>query len=431
MQVSIESGEGLERRMTVELPADEVQQEVDKRLQDMTRTVRIDGFRPGKVPLRVVRQRYGTAVRQDVIGEMIQSSFYEAAAKESVKPAGFPRIDDLDVDSARYTAVFEVVPEIEPADMSGVTVKRPQVEITDADVEALVEKLCKQRASWSMVERAAEMGDQVLISFKGLIDGEAFEGGSAENVPVELGSNSLIDGFEEGLVGVSAGDSRSLELKFPDDYRVQDLAGKDVTFEVELKEVRHQVVPEVDEDFIKTFGIESGDADEFKADIRKNMEHELKQKVKSTVKERAMDALLEANDIDVPQVMIDQEAEAMKQQAKDNMTQQGHSSSIDLPVDIFKDQAKRRVTLGMLINEVISRNKIELDQERVSSTIEEFAQSYEQPQDVIDHYKSNAQSRASVENLVLEDQVTDWVLEQAKVEDDPLGFDAFMNPEAE
>lgn len=428
MQVSIETGEGLERRMTVELPAEKVQQEVDKRLQNMTRTVRIDGFRPGKAPLRVIRQRYGQPVRQDVIGDLIQSSFFEAAARENLKPAGLPRIDNLDLDAARYTAVFEVMPEIEPADMSGVSIKRAKVEVTDADVDAMVDTLRKQRASWGMVERAAAQGDQVLISFKGFMGGEAFEGGSAENVPVVLGSGSLIDGFEEGLVGASAGDKRSLELKFPEDYRVQTLSGKDAIFEVELKEVRQQVLPEIDADFVKSFGVQGEDLAAFQADVRKNMEQELRQKLRSSLKERVLDALFEANKLDLPQAMVDQEATAMRDQTKQNMRQRGQSSSFELPVELFRDQARRRVAIGLLVAEIIKRNDIKVDQERVKTTIEEFAQSYEKPEEFIDHYSSNAQYRSSVEHLVLEDQVVDWVMGQMKVEEETFDFNGFMNP---
>ena len=428
MQVSIETGEGLERRMTVELAADKVQQEVDKRLQNMTRTVRVDGFRPGKAPLRVVRQRYGQPVRQDVIGDLIQPSFYEAAAKENLKPAGQPRIDSLDLAAARYTAVFEVIPEVEPADMGGVTIKRPSVEVTDADVNAMVDTLRKQHASWSMVERAAALGDQALISFKGFIGGEAFDGGSADNVPVVLGSNSLIDGFEEGLVGVAAGEKRSLELKFPEDYRVKDLAGKEATFEVELKEVRHQVLPEIDADFVKLFGVDGADLESFLADVRKNMEQELRHKLKTTLKERVMDALYEANKFDVPQSMVDQEAQSLKDQAKQNMVRRGHASSFELPVELFRDQARRRVALSLLVTEIINRNGIKVDQERVNATIEEFAQSYEKPEEFIAHYSNNAQGRSSVESMVLEDQVVDWLLGQVKVEEESSDFNGFMNP---
>ena len=252
-----------------------------------------------------------------------------------------------------------------------------------------------------------------------------------EDIPVVLGSNSLINGFEEGLVGASAGDTRNLELKFPDDYRVQDLAGKDVVFEIDLKEVRHQVLPEIDDEFMKAFGVESGEKADFEADIRKNMEHELSQKVKSTIKDRVMDALLEQNKIDVPQVMVDQEAEAMKNQTKQNMAQQGQSSaSFDLPASLFADQAQRRVSIGLVVSEIITRNEIKADADRVNATIEEFAQSYEKPEEVIEYYNSNPQGRSSVESLVLEDQVVDWVLDQAKVEDEAVEFDAFMNPES-
>lgn len=431
MQVSIEAGEGLERRMTVELPAERVQEAVDTRLQEMSSSVRMDGFRPGKVPMRVIRQRFGKSVRQEVMGDLIQSSFYEAAQNQSLVPAGMPRIDDVDLDAARYVAVFEIMPEVEVADMSAVTIKRPQVEIQDSDVAVMVEQLRKQRASWVAVERPAQDGDQVVASFKGYIDGTAFEGGSAEDVPVVLGSGSLIEGFEAGLVGASAGDSRSLELKFPEDYRVEHLAGKDSTFEVELKEVREQQLPEIDEAFIKEFGVDSGDKADFLADIRKNMLFELNQKLKATVKERVMDALIDANPLDVPDALVSQEAESLKKQTQSNMARQGHNSSINLPSEIFKDQAKRRVVLGMLVGEIISKQDIKVDAERVKQTIGEYAQSYEHPQEVIDYYSNNKDARATVENLVLEDAVVEWVLEQAKVEDEPAAFDAFMNPEKE
>jgi trigger factor len=322
------------------------------------------------------------------------------------------------------------MPEISVADMSDVSIKRPQVEVAESDVDAMLDKLRKQRASWSAVERATEEGDQVLVSYKGFIDGEAFEGGSAEDVPLDIGSKSFIEGFEQGLVGASAGDNRSLELKFPDEYRVEHLAGKDVTFEVELKEVRHQVLPDIDEGFVKQFGIESGSADDFRTDIRKNMEHEVKQKIKSTVKDRIMNALLEANQIDVPKSMVEQECEAIKKQAMENMAQRGQSSNLDLPADVFSDQAKRRVSLGLLMGEIMSGNELSVDQDRVNSTIEEMAQSYEKPEEVIEYYKNNPDGRSSLESLVLEDQVVDWVVGQIKVEEESLGFDDFMNPES-
>jgi trigger factor len=429
MQVSIESGEGLERRMRVELPADQVQRAVEQKLQNLSTTVRMDGFRPGKVPLRLVRQRFGKSVRQEVIGDMIQSSFFEAARKQEVKPAGQPRIEDLDLDAASYVAVFEVVPQVILADLSAQEVKRPQVSVTDDDVQAMIEKLRRQRASWVVVERTAEEGDQLMISFKGLIDGEPFDGGSAEDVPVVLGSGSLLDGFESGLVGASSGDSRSLALTFPDDYRVAKLAGKAATFEVEVKEVRNRVLPEIDEAFIKEFGIASGDRADFNADIRRNLEHELKQNLRSTIKDRVMNALLAANSFQVPSALVDQEAEELRKQARANFERQGHGSSLQLPLEIFKDQARRRISLGLLLAEIIDKQQLKVDQERVSAIITEFAQTYEEPEEVVSFYKSNASGRSHVEILVMEDMVVDWVLGQVRVEDEPLSFDAFMNPQ--
>ncbi|MBF0256374.1 MAG: trigger factor, partial [Gammaproteobacteria bacterium] len=383
---------------------------------------------PGKVPMRVIRQRYGQSVRQEVMGDLIQSSFFEAAHKQNISPAGLPRIDELDLDAARYVAVFEVMPEISLADMSGVSIKRPQVEIADADVDRMVEQLRKQRASWVAVERPAQDADQVLVSFKGYVDDEAFEGGSAEDVPVVLGSGSLIEGFESGLLGASAGDSRSLDLKFPEDYRVEHLAGKDSRFEIQVKEVREQQLPEINEAFIKEFGIASGDQADFLADIRKNMSFELKQKLKGTIKDRVMDALIATHQLLVPEALINQEAEGLKKQTQQNMARQGHSSSLNLPLEIFKDQAKRRVTLGLLVGEIIKQHALKVEAERVKEFIEDYAQSYEQPQEVIDYYSNNKDARATVENLVLEDQVVDWVMQQVKIEDEPLAFDAFMNP---
>lgn len=427
MQVSIEAGEGLERKMTVTLPADKLVEAVEKRLEDMARNVRMDGFRPGKVPMRVVRQRFLQSARQEVMGDLIQSSFFEAAAKENQAPAGMPRIDDVDTAAGRYVAVFEVMPEVTLADMSAVEIKRPQVEIAEADIDAMIEKLRLQRSGWTKVERAAADGDQVVISFRGLLDGTAFPGGSAEDISLVLGSKSLIDGFESGLVGAGAGDERSLNLRFPDDYRMSELAGKDVVFEVQIKEVHQQVVPEVDETFIKGMGVESGDMADFRVDIRKSMDHELGQRQKAKVKAQVMDALLNTNHILVPSVMVEQEAANLQQQTLQNMAREGHSSKLNLPLDIFKDQAKRRVTLGLLVGAIIRQNDIKLDQERLKKFIEDFAESYDEPDDVVSYYSTNKEARSTMENLVMEDQVVDWILERVKVIDEPFSFDAFMN----
>lgn len=432
MQVSVESSEGLERRMTVELPAEQVNEEVEKRLKNISRTARVDGFRPGKVPLSVIRKRYQDQVLMEVHGELIQSTYFEALGQEKLQPAGDPVIEPVEKEQGEgfgYTAVFEVMPEIKLGDMSEQTIKRPVAEVSDEDVAQMIEKLRKQRTTWNEVERKSQDGDQVTINFKGTMDGEVFEGGSADAVPLELGSNSMIPGFEAGLVGAEAGETRNLELAFPEEYHAENLKGKDVTFEVEVTKVAEAVVPEVDEEFIKTFGMEDGTIETLHKEIRSNMERELEDKVGAMIKERAMDALLEVNAIDIPKSMVQQEAQALKEQTKQNMQQYGQESSIDLPLDLFEDQAKRRVSLGLIVAEVIKANEILLDEDKVKAKIESFAQSYEKPQEVIDYYSSNQEQMAMVQNVVLEEQVVDWVMEQAQVEDVESGFEEITAPQ--
>ncbi len=424
MQVTVQSGEGLERRMTVELPAEEINLEVEKRLKDLSKRVRLDGFRPGKVPLRIVRTRYGLQVQQEVFGEKVESSFAEAASKESLRPAGVPKIEpQLDQGQGEgrfaYTAVFEVLPEVEIHSLTEHRVKRPVAEVGDENIQQMIETLRKQRQTWEDVERASQDGDRLTISFKGMLNGEVFQGGEANDVPLVLGSGSMIDGFESGLTGAGAGDERTLNLKFPDDYRVTHLAGKDVVFEVKISKVAEPVLPAVDEDFAKTFGVESGDLELFRADIRNNMERELKQRVQAKLKEQAMDVLLAAHPIDIPDSLVQQEINALREQTKKNV---GGAGKMELPASLFEEQAKRRVALGLILAEVVKNNRIAIDQARVNSTIEEMAASYEDPSEVVEYYKNNHQQRASVENLVLEEQVVDWVLEQVQVEDVPSTF---------
>ncbi|WP_456380384.1 trigger factor [Thiolapillus sp.] len=430
MQVSVESGEGLVKRLLVNLPADKVNKLVDAKLKEAARTVRMDGFRPGKVPLRVVRQRYGAQVRQDAYGELIQSSFHEAVTQENLQPVGEPSIelreDEADGGLA-YTATFEVMPELEVADLSALEIKRPVTEVQDADVDSMIEKLRQQRTEWIDVDRAAENDDRVTVDFTGFINGEAFEGGTASDIHLVLGSGTMIPGFEEGLVGVKAGDQPVLELKFPDDYRVEHLAGKDVTFNVEVKAVAEPKLPEIDEGFVKSLGVEDGTEDSLRKEIRENMDREVRQKIKGRTKEQVMDALLAMNDIKAPSAMVSREAAALKQQTQQEMSQSGQQSAVDLPLSMFEPQAERRVKLGLLIGEIMRKSEIEIDQTRVDETIAEQSSTFEDPQEIIDWYKENAQARASVENAVLEDQVVDLILEQAKVEDEQLSFDELLN----
>ena len=433
MQVSVESGEGLERRMTVELPAEIVNGALEKRLKEIARRAKIAGFRPGKVPLSVIRQRYTEQARQEIFGDLVQSTYFEALAKEKLQPAGEPSIEPLEAAPAEgigYVAVFEVMPEVKLQDMSEKVITRPQVEVTESDLNAMLEKLRKQRTTWDEVSREARIGDQVTIDFKGFIQGEAFDGGSADAVPLVLGSSSMIPGFEEGLLGVKAGEHRILELQFPEEYRAEHLAGKEAKFEVKVSKIAEPILPEIDEEFAKVFGVKEGGVDALNKEIRGNMERELQEKVRNLVKEQVMDLLLEANDVTVPKALINQEAATLQQQTKQNLANSGQSSSIDLPLSLFENQAKRRVALGLIIGEVIRENNIVLDKDRVRARLEAFAQSYDDPQEVIDFYLKDKKQLASVENVVLEDQVVDWVIEQVKVEEKKRGFEEIMNNSA-
>ncbi len=420
MQVSVETLEGLQRKMTVQLPAEKVNEIVDNKLRTIAKQVRLDGFRPGKVPFKVVKQRFGDHVRQEAYGELIQSTFYEAASGEKLNPAGEPKIEVRDDDSGfSYVAEFEVVPEVTLNDLSDATLERTTAEVTDADVDEMVEKLRKQRVTWNKVERAAQDGDQVTVSFVGKVDGEEFEGGSAHNVPIELGAGRMIEGFEQGLLGASAGEERTIHLSFPDDYQAEHLAGKPASFEITVNEVAEAVLPELDEEFAKAFGVEEGGLEKLKADIRENMERELRQKLRSRNKEKVMDLLLEKNDFTVPQAMIDSEAQRLKEEMKQQMQGQ---SSVDLPLDIFREQAERRVKLGMLVAAIVDEQKIEVDEERVRSTVDDFAASYESPQELRDWYYADNERLNPVRNLVLEDQVVDWITSQVNVVDQQSSF---------
>jgi trigger factor len=424
MQVSVETLEGLQRKMTVQLPAEKVNEIVDNKLRSIAREVRLDGFRPGKVPLKVVKKRFGAHVRQEAYGELIQSTFYEAASGEKLNPAGEPSIEVRDDENGfSYTAEFEVVPEVTLNDLSAATLERVTGEITDADVEEMLEKLRKQRVTWNQVERPAQDGDQVTVSFVGKVDGEEFEGGSAQNVPVELGAGRMIEGFEQGLLGASAGEERTIEVNFPEDYQAENLAGKPATFEISINEVAEPVLPELDDEFARAFGVEEGGIDKLKSDIRENMQREMAQKLNATNKEKVMDLLLENNDFAVPQAMIDSEAQRLKEETKQQMQgQQGQSSSVDLPLDIFREQAERRVKLGMLVAAIVDEHKLEVDEGRVRTTVENFAASYESPQELLDWYYADNERLNPVRNVVLEDQVVDWVTSQVNVTDKQTSF---------
>ncbi|MBO8086188.1 MAG: trigger factor [Marichromatium sp.] len=430
MQVSVESGEGLERRVKVELPSEQVTSAVDQRLQQLARSAKLPGFRPGKVPMKLVRKRYGAQVLEEVFGEQVQASFYEALTQESLRPAGQPEVEpEIDVEAGRfaYVATFEVMPEVELAALEGRALKRPVCELAETDLDALIERLRDQHKTWTPVERAAEQGDQLTISFAGTIDGEAFEGGSAADVELELGSGRMIPGFEDGLVGAAAGETRTVEVTFPEEYQVEALAGKPARFEITVSQVAEPTLPEVDGEFVKRFGIEDGDVERFKNDVRENMARELKQRLEARTKEAVMDLLMEANPVEVPQALVRDEIASMQEEMRRSVGAQGE---VQLPDALFEEPARRRVALGLIIGELVKQNELKADQDRVQAMLDEMAATYENPQAVIDYYKAERGRMAALEAAVLESQVVDLVLGQVSVEDEETSFEALTNPGA-
>ncbi|WP_462329897.1 trigger factor [Thiohalocapsa halophila] len=423
MQVTVEAGEGLARRMTVELPADDVEQQVDQKLREVARQARLPGFRPGKVPMRVLRQRFGESVRGEVLGEMVQSTFPQAVAEQELRLAGQPQIEpDIDAESGRYAYVarFEVLPEIDLHDLTGKRIARPVAEVADADVDRMIERLREQRRTFEDVERPAQSGDRLTISFTGSIDGEPFEGGSGEHRQLVLGSGTFIPGFEEQLEGASAGDERVVEVTFPEDYQNSELAGRAAQFQVSVEAVAEPHLPDLDADFMTAFGIEDGDFERFRADVRANMERELKQRIQSNVKSQVMDALLEANPVDLPAALINEEIQSLKQQT----LQSAGGVDIDLPNELFAESAARRVKLGLVVAEVVKRYELKPSEERVRELVEELAATYERPEDFIRYHYADQQRLAAVESLAVEELVVERMLETAEVEEESSSFDA-------
>jgi trigger factor len=427
MQVSVDKISELGRRMTIQVPAEQVDGKVDEKLQSMLPRTRVHGFRPGKVPLRVVRQMYGKQVRDEVLGELIQASFVDTVQKEQLRPAGGPLVERNDAagDAVEYTLTFEVYPEIELAPLEELEVTRVTAEIGAADIDRVIENMRRQRTRWEPVERPAEHGDRASVSFEGRIDGEVFPGGSATDYPLVLGSGQMIPGFEDGLVGTTAGQVKPLELTFPDDYPNKELAGKAAVFEVEVKGVAHPVLPELDDAFYASFGVHEGGNEAFRTAVRQNMEREMEQAVRNRVKEELLDKLLSANQVPVPQVMVDEEVDRMLEQMQQRT---GVKAKGGLPRELFIDQGQRRVALGLLLGELIKASNLQPDADRVRKTIERFAEGYERPAEVVSWYYGNREQLASVEMAVLEDQVVDWVLERASVSDRQIPFEELMQP---
>lgn len=436
MQVSIETTSGLERRLTVGVPAERVDVEVDNRLQKAARDVRLPGFRPGKVPMKVMRQRFGEGVRQEVLGEVMSQSFQEAVMQEELRPAGQPSIEPRNMapgNDLEYVATFEIFPEVELVELRDLEVEKPVAEVGDEDVDHIIEVFRKQQGSWEPVERAAAEGDKVNIDYAGTRDGESFEGGSAEGMDVELGSGRLIPGFEDGIVGMQPGEEKTLQLTFPEEYQDENLRGAAAEFRVKLNSVQELVPAPLDENLFAMYGVEEGGLDQFRREVADNMSRELKNAINGKVKQQVMDALLEAHQsLEVPRALVQQEIGVMRNQMFQQFGGAGNQD-LDLesllPDEMFSENAERRVKLGLVMAEVISREELKADAERVRESIEELASTYQNPQEVIDYYYGNQQQLAAVESRVLEDQVVEKMLDSARIIEKPCTYQEAISQE--
>lgn len=418
MKVSVAEAAGLERRMTVQIPADRIDSEVDSRINKAAKTVRIDGFRKGKVPVSVVRQKFGEGVRQEVLGELINETYGQALQEKELNPAGMPTIEESkteDDNSFSYTAVFEVYPEVKLKDLGKVKLEQFESSVSDDDISDMIESLREQNADWVAADRACANGDSVVIDYLGKVDGEAFEGGQAEEQKIELGSGRMIPGFEEGIVGMSAGDEQTIDVTFPEDYQAENLKGKLAQFDIKVREVQEKAIPEIDDEFIAKFGVTEGGKEALEAEIRKNMELELENALQASLKSAAMDGLAEANDILIPEALVKEETQRLKQEM---IQQYGQGQDIDLstiPDDPFSEQAAKRVKLGLLVSEIVKSNELSADEDRVREEIKKIAAGYEQSDEVENYYLQNQEARNGLEMKVLEDQVVDLIVEKAKV----------------
>jgi trigger factor len=433
MQVTLETTSGLTRRMRISVPAEQFDSKVEAKLKEAAGQVKIKGFRPGKVPMREVRRRFADGIRQEVSSELMQTSFSDAVRQESLAPAGMPQIQDVVIEAGKdfeFTAEFEVFPEIELADFGLISVERPVAEVTDANIDTMIETLREQRKEFTDVSRASQDGDQLNIDFEGFVDGEAFEGGKAEGSDLVLGSNSMIPGFEDGLVGSSAGDEKEVTVTFPEEYQAKELAGKEALFKIKVNSVGEATLPALDEAFFEQFGVKEGDLAAFRIEVRSNMEKELEAAIKNKVKNQVLDGLAETNAVDVPQALVDSEVDRMRQEA---VQQFGGNQKIDpsiLPAEMFAAQATKRVQLGLMVNAIVEQKELKVDHERVKKMIETMASSYEDPEEIINYYYANEQQLNQIQNLVLEDQVIDSILAGASVMEKAMGYDEAIKPAA-
>ncbi len=434
MKVTLERPEeGLEHKIIVSFSADELNATVDKKLVEMRRSVKMDGFRPGKVSLNIVKKRYGPQVRQDALGEYVSKTFYDAIDAESLGIAGQPRFDDLadKENEISYTATFEIYPDVTFPEFSSIKVEKIIAEVTSKDVDTMVTKLREQRQAWkpSNGNKKAKLGEQVIISFVGKLDGEEFEGGKAEDLPLELGTGRMIPGFEDGIVGMKKDDEKTIEVTFPEDYQSEQLKGQKVTFDITVHSVQVKVLPELDEEFIKSFGIKDGTEVSLRSEIASNMKKELSRAVDNKNRTTILESLSQAVDIPLPKSVLDQEVDALIKRATKNMEEQGAKpENINLSADQFAVEAKTRVKLGLILGDIIKINNIKATKEDTTDFIKDQSSSYEDPAEVINWYKNNPQSMAEIESVIVEKKVANKILSEAQVTEVTKTFDEIVNP---
>lgn len=428
MKVTVESTGALERRMRVELPAEKIQNDIDSRLKSVGRTAKIKGFRPGKIPPKVVRRHYGAKIREEVLAELIQKSYGEAVTQEKLSPAGRPKIEQdkfKQGDNLAYVAIFEVLPEFKLKNLNKLKVDKPDVSIGKKDIDGMVEKLRKQKATWSEVDRKSRDGDRVVVDFNGTLKGEPFQGGQGTEVPVILGQSQMLPDFEKALFGLKAGDEKSFKVKFPKDYPAAELAGKKADFAIKTHRVEEEILPPVDDALAKQFQVEKGGIKQLLKDVEENMNREAAAKVQGDLRERVMTALMDANPIEIPQTLKQQEMHTMQHEAMERLGVKDHDQAP--PMESFAESAEKRVRLGLLFSQLISDQQMKVDAGKVRAHVEAMCASYEDSGAMVDMYMNNPQVVQQVEPMVLEQQAIEWLLENGEVKTRAVTFTEYMN----
>jgi trigger factor len=430
MEVTVETTGSLERRMRVELPIAPIEQQVDTRLKSVARTAKFKGFRPGKVPAKVVRQRYGKQVREEVLGEVLQRSYSQAVTQEQLKPAGGPKIEteDENGETFAFTATFEVMPEVNLKDLDKIKIELPEVSISDEDIDAMLLNLRKQKATWESVDRKSVDGDRVTIDFVGKLKGEAFPGGEGKEYPVVLGAGQMLPDFEKGLMGVKAGEEKTFKVKFPKDYHAEDLAGKKADFTVNVHRVEAEELPELNDEFAESFSVTEGGLEQFMTDVRENMERESSQKTKSDLREQVMSGLLENNPLEIPNTLKHAEMHSLQREAMQRLGVEDAEQAP--PLDNFAEAAEKRVALGLLLRQVIVDKELKADEAMIRARVEELCAGYENAEDMVNMYLGNPQVMEQIEPMVIEQQAIDWIVENGKSKAKKISFKDYMNAPA-